>query len=152
MDKKDLKLLDILQLQGRIPISDLADKLNMSDTPCLRRVKKLEQDKVITGYSAQLDNHKLGWHITVYAFIRLTAATEAVAEEFELAVAKFAQVMECSAVTGANDYLLKIVAKDLACYQRFEKSVLGGLPCIASIDSTIVLKQSLNRTALPLSD
>ncbi|QIR13281.1 Lrp/AsnC family transcriptional regulator [Shewanella aestuarii] len=152
MDKKDLKLLDILQSQGRIPISDLADKLNMSDTPCLRRVKKLEQDKVIKGYCAQLDSQKLGWNVTVYAFIRLTNPTEAASEEFELAIAKFAQVMECSAVTGADDYLLKIVAKDLASYQRFEKSVLGSLPCVANINSTLVLKQHLSRTGLPLSD
>lgn len=152
MDKKDLKLLDILQSQGRIPISDLADKLNMSDTPCLRRVKKLEQDKVIKGYSAQLDSQKLGWNVTVYALIRLTTPTEAASEEFELAIAKLAQVMECSAVTGADDYLLKIVAKDLTSYQRFEKSVLGSLPCIASINSTLVLKQQLSRTRLPLSD
>lgn len=152
MDKKDLKLLDVLQNQGRISISELATQLNMSDTPCLRRVKKLEQDKVITGYSAQLDSQKLGWNVVVFAFIRLTENSDELGEAFEQAVKELKPVMECSVVTGAHDYLLKIVAKDLVSYERFVKKSLGSLKCISSIESTVVLKQNFARTALPVME
>ncbi|MCE9687972.1 Lrp/AsnC family transcriptional regulator [Shewanella sp. AS16] len=150
MDKKDLNILALLQRRGRMTMAELASGMNMSDTPCLRRVKKLEQDKVITGYSAQLDPQKLGLNVIVYAFIRLTENSDSSAELFERAMDGLEQVMECSVITGAHDYLLKIVARDLLDYESFVKKSLGSLKCIAGIESTVVLKQTFSRTALPL--
>ncbi|QSX29903.1 MULTISPECIES: Lrp/AsnC family transcriptional regulator [Shewanella] len=151
MDKKDLAIIDRLQRDGRISISELAASLNMSDTPCIRRIRKLEQDGVISGYAAQLDPHKAGFNVIVYAAIRLSENSDTAAERFETAVAKLPEVMECSVITGSHDYLLKIVARDLPAYERFVKKSLGSLPAIAGIESTLVLKQTFSRTALPLS-
>lgn len=150
MDKKDIKLLEILQRQGRIAISELADKVNMSDTPCLRRVKKLEQDKVIVGYSANVDPQKVGLSSIMYAFIRLNDHSDQTETDFEQAVFALPQVMECNSVTGEYDYMLKILAKDLNSYQRFIKVSLGSIPSIADIHSNAVLKQHFNRTILPI--
>ncbi|MGS0679908.1 Lrp/AsnC family transcriptional regulator [Shewanella sp. 125m-7] len=150
MDNKDRNILAILQRQGRIAISELAAKLNMSDTPCLRRVRKLEQTGVISGYAAQIDPKEVGLNVMVYAFVRLKENSDKHAIVFEDSMENLEQVMECSVVTGAHDYLLKIVASDLLSYESFVKKSLGSLNCIAGIESTVVLKQNFSRNTLPL--
>ena len=150
MDNKDLSILSILQSKGRIAISELANRLNMSDTPCLRRVKKLEQAGVISGYSAQVNPQAVGLNALVYVFVRLTENSNDNADVFEKAMENLAQVTECSVITGAHDYLLKIIAADLLSYERFVKKSLGSLKCIASVESTVVLKQTFSKSALPL--
>ena len=104
MDSKDLSILSILQSKGRIAISELASRLNMSDTPCLRRVKKLEKAGVISGYSAQVNPQAVGLNALVYVFVRLTENSNDNADVFEKAMANLAQVIECSVITGAHDY------------------------------------------------
>ncbi|WP_434927903.1 Lrp/AsnC family transcriptional regulator [Shewanella sp. HL-SH4] len=150
MDKKDLKLLDILQHQGRISIADLADKMNMSDTPCLRRVKKLEQDKVIIGYQAQLDPQKLDLNISAFIYVRLADCTSIKADKFELEMTKLKQVMECAVITGEYDYMLKIVAKDLLSLECLIKQNINNIDNVAQVHSTVVLKPVFSRTMLPL--
>lgn len=150
MDNKDRNILAILQRQGRIAISELAARLNMSDTPCLRRVRKLEQTGVISGYAAQIDPKEVGLNVVVYAFVRLKENSDQYAILFEESMENLEQVMECSVVTGAHDYLLKIVASDLLSYESFVKKSLGSLNCIAGIESTVVLKQNFSRNTLPL--
>ncbi len=150
MDNKDRNILAILQRQGRIAISELAARLNMSDTPCLRRVRKLEQTGVISGYGAQIDPKEVGLNVVVYAFVRLKENSDQYAIIFEESMESLEQVMECSVVTGAHDYLLKIVASDLLSYESFVKKSLGSLNCIAGIESTVVLKQNFSRNTLPL--
>ncbi|GIU11227.1 MULTISPECIES: Lrp/AsnC family transcriptional regulator [unclassified Shewanella] len=150
MDNKDRNILAILQRHGRIAISELAARLNMSDTPCLRRVRKLEQTGVISGYGAQIDPKEVGLNVVVYAFVRLKENSDQYAILFEESMENLDQVMECSVVTGAHDYLLKIVASDLLSYESFVKKSLGSLNCIAGIESTVVLKQNFSRNILPL--
>ncbi|MCL1100984.1 Lrp/AsnC family transcriptional regulator [Shewanella saliphila] len=150
MDKKDLKLLEILQRQGRMAVSELADKVNMSDTPCLRRVKKLELDKVIVGYGAQVDPAKVGLNVVVYASVRLSEHSDESTALFESTVAQLPAVMECSVVTGSHDYLLKIVAKDLVTYEQFIKKSLGNLKYVSNIETTVVLKQIFSHNVLPV--
>ena len=150
IDRKDLKILSILQGKGRIAITELATKLNMSDTPCLRRVKKLEQAGVISGYSAQINADAVGLKAMVYAYIRLTEKSNISADLFENAMKKLPEVLECSVITGSHDYLLKIIANDLLGYESFVKKSLGSLTCIASIESTVVLKQTFARGELPI--
>ncbi|WP_028773618.1 Lrp/AsnC family transcriptional regulator [Shewanella waksmanii] len=149
-DSKDLSILAILQKQGRIAISELAARLNMSDTPCLRRIRKMEQNGVIKGYSADLDPQALDLNVTVYAFVRLKENSAQYANQFEQAVTDLAQVLECSVISGAHDYLIKIIAKDLADYECFIKQRLGELKCIASIESSVVLKQTFSSKPLPI--
>ncbi len=150
LDSKDKALLTILQTQGRISMAELAQQVNLSDTPCLRRVKKLENAGLISGYGAQLNRRALGLNVLVYVFIRLSVNSDSLAQQFEQTVAELEQVLECSVVTGAYDYLLKIVADDLEGYERFVKKGLGRLDFIATIESTVVLKQTFSRNSLPI--
>ncbi len=150
MDSKDLKILSILQNSGRIPISELANQLDMSDTPCLRRVKKLENSGVISGYSANINADSLGFNAIVYVFVRLTENSNANADMFEGAVKNLPEVLECSVISGSHDYLLKIISNDLLSYESFIKKSIGNLRCVSSIESTVVLKQNFSRQELPI--
>lgn len=150
LDKKDRLIVEILQRNGRISMSDLAQEVNLSDTPCLRRVKKLEQAGVIEGYQATLSRQAFNLNVLVYAFVRLSANSDKLATQFEQTVASLDQVLECSVVTGAYDYLLKIIAEDLEDYEGFVKKSLGRIDDIATIESTVVLKQTFSRNVLPI--
>lgn len=150
MDAKDREILNLLQKNGRMAISELASQVSLSDTPCLRRVKKLEESGVISGYSAQLNNKELGLNVLVYAFIKLQGNTDKNAEVFEQSALALENVLECSVISGRHDYLLKIIAKDLEDYERFVKKSLGGISAIDAIESTVVLKQTFAKTSLPL--
>jgi DNA-binding Lrp family transcriptional regulator len=150
LDKKDKMIVERLQRNGRISMSDLAQEVNLSDTPCLRRVKKLEQAGVIEGYQATLSRQAFNLNVLVYAFVRLSANSDKLADQFEQTVANLDQVLECSVVTGAYDYLLKIIAEDLENYESFVKKSLGRIDYIATIESTVVLKQTFSRNILPI--
>ncbi|MCH4295252.1 Lrp/AsnC family transcriptional regulator [Shewanella sp. 3B26] len=150
LDKKDTAILAALQQNGRQSVTELAASVGLSDTPCLRRIRRLEQEGYIQGYGALLDHRKAGFEVIVYASLRLSENSDKAAERFETAVALLPEVMECSVITGSHDYLLKIVARDLLAYERFVKKSLGSLPGVAGIESTLVLKQTFSRNALPL--
>ena len=150
LDKKDKLIVERLQRNGRISMSDLAQEVNLSDTPCLRRVKKLEQAGVIEGYQATLNRQAFNLNVLVYAFVRLSANSDKLATQFEQTVTSLEQVLECSVVTGAYDYLLKIIAEDLEDYEGFVKKSLGRIDYIATIESTVVLKQTFSRNVLPI--
>ncbi len=152
IDSKDLNILSILQSKGRMAISELATKLNMSDTPCLRRIKKLEKAGIITGYSANINAEAVGLNAMVYVFIRLTENSNTNADIFENSVKKLPEILECSVITGSHDYLLKIISNDLLSYESFIKQSLGNLKCVGSIESTVVLKQTFSRSELPLAE
>lgn len=150
MDSKDKEILNLLQRNGRMSISELASQVSLSDTPCLRRVKKLEESGVISGYSAQLNSKTLGLNVLIYAFVKLQGNTDKNAEVFEQAALALDNVLECSVISGSHDYLLKIIAKDLEDYERFVKKSLGGISAIDAIESTVVLKQTFAKTSLPV--
>lgn len=150
LDKKDQALLIRLQANARSPISQLACEVNLSDTPCLRRIKKLEGTGVISGYHAAINPKDIGLNVLVYAFVRLNQNSVSAANAFEEQVEKLAYVLECGVISGSYDYLLKIVATDLESYEHFVKYKLGSIDCIANIESTIVLKQAFNKKQLPL--
>ena len=150
LDKKDQQILTTLQANARISVSDLANTISLSDTPCLRRIKKLEKEHIITGYHAAINPKALDLNVLVYAFIRLNQNSVSAADQFEQSVEKLSHVLECSVISGSYDYLLKIIANDLESYEQFVKHQLGGLSCIANIESTVVHKQSFTKKQLPL--
>lgn len=150
LDKKDQQLLTLLQNNARTSVSELASSVSLSDTPCLRRIKKLEASKVISGYHAALNPRALGLHVLVYAFVRLSQNSVSAANTFEEQVEKLSHVLECSVISGSYDYLLKIIAADLESYESFVKHKLGSINCIANIESTVVLKQTFSKKQLPL--
>jgi len=150
LDKKDQQLLIALQTNARMSVADLASHISLSDTPCLRRIKKLEQANIITGYHAAINPKALKLNVLVYAFVRLNQNSASAARQFEQHVEKLTHVLECSVISGSYDYLLKIIAHDLESYEQFVKHQLGSLSCIANIESTVVLKQSFSKKQLPL--
>lgn len=143
-------MLGVLQEDGRITNLELAERVDLSPTPCARRWRRLEDEGFITRYAAVVDPRRLGYAVMAFAFIRLRYNEWKTADAFEQAVNKLPNVMECCVVSGASDYLLRIVAQDLQDYERFLKRDLAVIDVIGSIDSTIVLNHVLDRGAVPL--
>lgn len=150
MDVIDLKLLDKLQQNARVTNIALAESVNLSPAPCLRRVRELEEKGVIRTYNTLLDADKLGWKVTVFIEIRLERQVVSDLHAFEEQIEKFPEVMECYLMTGTSDYLLRVVAEDLKSLQTFITDRLAGVPKVANIQSSIALKQVKYKTALPI--
>ena len=150
LDKTDRELLRQLQSNARASNALLAERINLSPTPCLRRVRKLESSGVIKGYAAVVDPAAVGLRVGAFAFVKLEKNTAENGEAFEQAVALLPEVMECCVVTGIHDYVLRIVAKDLNAYERFLKAELATLDGVADIETTIILNQAMSRSVLPL--
>lgn len=138
-DKINTHILRELSRNGRISNTDLADRVGLSPSACLRRVQDLERRGVIRGYRAILDPLAMGVGFTAYITVGLNAHTKSVQEAFEKAIARAPEVRECHNITGNVEYLLRIEAADLAAYKRFHTDVLGTLPQVNSITSYVVM-------------
>jgi len=150
LDGVDRKILRVLQREGRISNAELSERINLSPTPCLRRVKKLEDAGVIGRYVAELDPALLGLKVSAYVFVRLDRNSTVNAERFEEAIRTLQQVEECSVLSGEYDYLVKVVAEDLEDYERFIKQRLAAIEEVDTINTTIILKQVMSRQPLPV--
>jgi DNA-binding Lrp family transcriptional regulator len=150
-DSIDKKILSLLEQNARISNAELADKVNLSPTPCLRRLRRLESSGLIKGYGAVLDAKALGLHASALVFVNLEKNTKENAERFEDALKLLPEVMECFLVAGRHDYVLRIVTRDLNDYERFVKEHLAVLDKIADLESIIILKQTLDRRHLPMA-
>ncbi len=150
LDKIDRQILRVLQQEGRISNAELSERVNLSPTPCLRRVKRLEDSGVIHRYVAELDRSKLGLKVSAYVFVRLQRNSTVNAERFERAIGSLIQVEECSVLSGEYDYLVKVVAEDLEDYERFIKQQLAAIEEVDTINTTIILKQVMSRQPLPV--
>ncbi|HEY9039051.1 MAG TPA: Lrp/AsnC family transcriptional regulator [Roseovarius sp.] len=138
MDAKDRQIIRALQRNGRMTNQDLAAAVNLSPSPCLRRVKLLEQSGAIKGYTATIDAAAYGLPVTVFVRVSLTGHTEAVVQQFEQEISRVDQVLECFVMTGTSDYLLRVVVADLADYETFVRKRLHPIGGIGSIDSSFV--------------
>lgn len=152
LDRIDRNLLAVLQENGRLPITDLAEKVGLTTSPCLRRLKILEKAGVIRGYAAQVDQEKVGLPVSVFISIKLERQREEALESFERAIRDCPEVVECYLMTGSRDYLLRVVAQDLSAYERFLKDTLTRIDGVASIESSFALAQVKHSGALPISD
>lgn len=150
IDSLDLSILNRLQNEARITNVALAESVNLSPAPCLRRVRDLEQKGVIRGYTTLLDSEKLGWDVSVFIEVRLERQVISDLRIFEEYIESYPEVMECYLMTGTSDYLLRVVAKDLKSLQAFITDRLAGIPNIANMRSSIALKQVKYKTALPI--
>ena len=150
MDRIDRNIVYELQKDGRISNNDLAAKVNLSPSPCLRRVRKLEKEGVIQNYTAVVDHNKCGWPISVFAMIRLERHDEATVQLFEEHVGELDMILECFLMAGSADYLVHIVGKSLEDYERFVKQHLHKIPGIASIESHIAYGTVKRSFQLPL--
>ena len=151
LDKIDKKILGLMQVNGRISNLELADQVGLSPTPCSRRVKQLEESGLIQRHVTLLDAEKLGLNLTVIIGISMDRHTPDRFEAFEKAIIDMPEVMECSIVTGqAADFLLKVVVRDMRHYEAFLLGQLTKLSGVSGVHSSFVLRQVVNKTALPL--
>src|SRR4051812_11052656 len=150
LDAIDRKILALLQTDGRMTMQELADKVGLSVSPCHRRVKLLEERGVISRYIATVDQKALGLHVSVFISIKLARQKEEDLNRFARAISKWDEVLECYLMTGNRDYLLRVVAADLASYETFLKTKLTRLDGIASTESSFALSQVKYSIALPV--
>ncbi len=139
LDTTDRRILQELSRNGRIPNVELADRMGLSPSACLRRVQELERKGVITGYRAVIDRAKLGTGFTAYLAVGLSAHTKASQEAFERAMRAAPEVLECHNITGTVEYLLRVEVADLPAFKHFHTDVLGTLPQLSSITTYVVM-------------
>ena len=151
LDKTDRKILAILQQDGRLSNQDLADHIGLSPSPCLRRVRALEEAGYIKGYRALLDEKLLGYEVTVFAMVHLTSQAEADLNAFEDFVRKAPLVRECWMLSGEIDFVLKCVAPDLKTFQAFVAE-LTGAPNVRNVKTSLTLRSSKNAAMVPMEN
>jgi len=152
MEKVDLKILRELQEDGRLSNQKLATKLNTSTTASWRRVRALEEQGVIEGYTALLSRNKLGLNLCSFVHVNLERHISANRENFENHIIKCPEVTECYACTGDVDFILKVVTSDITSLDRFLHEVLFKLPEVAHVRSNIAIKESKYTSHLPLQN
>ena len=151
LDEIDERILAELQSNARLSNVELADKAGLSPSPCLRRVRALEEAGVIRGYAALVDQETVGLPVSVFVMVSLERQVEQALEIFEERVRALPEVMECYLMTGDSDYLLRIVTADLQAYEQFLMRHLTKFPGVNGIKSSFALKQIVYRTELPVS-
>jgi len=151
MDRIDLRILEALQADGRLSNIDLAERIALSASPCLRRVRALEESGVIAGYAALLDPERIGLGLTVHLDVALDKRDAKARERFKAAVQTWAEVTWCHSLSGDMDYTMQVVMPDLKHYTSFLMDRVLGLPGVVNVKSSFVLEKVKETTALPLS-
>lgn len=151
LDQQDIKILEILQNNADKSSAEIAETLNMSQSPCWRRINRLEQDGFIDRKVALLNREALGMDLVAFTTINLSAAGRRNMERFEEGVLKLDEVIECYTMTGAWDYMLKVVVRDIRHYEKFVRTHLLELPMIGEVHSHMAVTEIKNTTELPLS-
>ncbi|WP_410172330.1 Lrp/AsnC family transcriptional regulator [Halopseudomonas aestusnigri] len=150
LDNLDRRILDALQRNAKLSNVQLAEEVGLSPSPCLRRVRLLEEAGVIRGYHAQLDRSKAGLGLTVFVGVKVERHHDASANAFRAAVIDLPEVISCHVVSGESDFLLQVVLPDLASYEEFLFSALLKLPAVSDIRSNFAISTVKSQTALPL--
>ena len=150
LDAIDRKILALLQQDGRMSLADLAGKVGLSTSPCLRRVRIMEKAGIISRYVAVLSQQAVGLPVSVFISIKLESQREDALNKFAKAIARWPEVLECYLMTGPRDYLLRVGGADLAAYEQFLKQKLTRLDGIASIESSFALEQVKYTNVLPI--
>jgi Lrp/AsnC family leucine-responsive transcriptional regulator len=150
LDAIDRRILTELQQDGRMTNQALAERVGLSPTPCLRRVRILEEAGVIRSYVAVVDQKAVDLPVSVFISIKLERQREEDLDRFAAAVARWPEVMECYLMTGQRDYLLRVVCADLPAYERFLKDKLTKHDGLASIESSFALTQVKHTNVLPI--
>ena len=150
LDEIDRQLLQELQAEGRVTNVELARRVGLTAPPCLRRVRALEDEGVIRGYHADLEPSKLGFAIVVFAMVSLKSQAETALREFEEAMQDLPEVREVHMLNGEIDFILKIVSRDLQSFQEFLTSKLTPAPNVASVKTSLTIRNSKNEPGVPL--
>ena len=150
MDAIDRKIVRELQANARLTNQELSERVNLSPSPCLRRLRNLEKTGVIVGYTALVDQDKYGLPINVFLSVRLEKQTQELIRTFERRIQDIDEVLECYTTTGTNDYLLHVVSDSLKSYERFVKETLTTIPGIGTIESAFAFGVVKRKSAFPL--
>jgi len=149
IDEIDRQLLRLLQTQARMSVTELAERVNLSATPCARRIKRLEDANVITGYQIKTDAQKLGYPLAVFIAISMDRHTAERFEQFERKVQSFEEVISCSIVTGrTEDYLIKVRVRDMAHYEEFLLHRLNRIEGVAQVHTSFELREVFSRSVV----
>lgn len=151
MDRYDRMILQLLQQEGRISNQELADRIGLSPSPCLRRVRALEEAGIISGYRALLNTKALGYSLMALIYISMDKHTPERFEHFDREIAAIPEVTECLLITGQQaDYQLKVVVRDMDAFQELLLSRITRIQGVTGVHSSFVLRRVLERTELPV--
>ena len=151
MDRYDRKILGLLQLEGRISNQELADRIGLSPSPCLRRVRTLEEAGIIQSYHAVLNEKALGYKLTALIYIAMDAHTPERFEHFESEICKMPEVLECLLITGQEaDYQIKVIVPDMDAFQELLLNRINRIQGVTGVHSSFVLRQVVNKTEIPV--
>lgn len=150
LDKSDIAILEALQKDGRLSNRDLAKQVSLSPSPSWRRLRALEDAGVISRYAAVVDREKVGLSIMGFAHVTLHDHSSEKVKRFDRAIMRAPQVLECHATSGEHDYMLKVVAPDMASYQDFLSEYLLKIGVVRTVNTSFALKQQKSTTALPM--
>lgn len=145
IDATDIAILEALQANARIPMADMAALLGVAPSTCQRRLARLEDGGVIEGYTAHLDEEKLGYDGSVLVHITLNAQSEAALNAFEAAVVAIPEVVECHLMAGESDYLMRLVVRDMRDFERIHKLHLSRLPHVSRLQSNMALRRIVRK-------
>lgn len=151
LDRTDLRMLAVLQSEGRITNAELAERVSLSPSACLRRLQRLEAEQVITGYAAQVDPQAVGLGLQAFVRVQLTKHESAAIEGFVEHVRGWGEVVACHALTGDMDYLLHVYVADLKDFSRFLLDHLLNAAGVADVNSSFVLRTVKRSPSLPLA-
>ncbi len=152
LDHIDHKILRHLQENARITNAELADRVGLSPTPCLRRLRRLETDGIIKGYHTEVDREALGVNVTVIILVKLEREDDKTLREFEAEIQKRTEVMECYLVTGKFDYFIRVLVPTLASYETFLSETILRMPNIATVESSFTLREVERKVVMPLPE
>ena len=150
LDAIDSRILDLVQHDASLSVAEIAERVGLSSSPCWRRIKRLEDVGIVQRRVTLLDREKLGLDFEVYCTVKLSLPTKENLETFEQAVNRWPEVVQCATVTGAADYELRIVTRDMHAFDDFLRDKILLLGVVSNIESRIVIRAVKNSTAIPL--
>ena len=151
LDRVDRQILQVLQQDGRISNQDLADRIGLSPSPCLRRVRALEEAGIVTGYRALLNAKALGYTLMALIYISMDMHTPERFENFEKEINQIGEILECLLITGQDaDYQIKVVVKDMDAFQELLLNRITRIQGVTGVHSSFVLRRVVDKTALPV--
>ena len=151
LDNIDAKILHVIQNDAALSVAEIADKVGLSSSPCWRRIKRMEEDGIIKQRVTRLSRQKLGLDFEVFVAVKLAMPNKENMEKFERAIQAMPEVVQCAVVTGAVDYMLRIITSDMHAYDRFLREKLLSFSLVSDVQSRIALRQAKDTTALPLN-
>ena len=150
LDAVDAKILDLIQHDAGLSVAEIAERVGLSSSPCWRRIKRLEDSGIIQRRVTILDRELLGLGFEVYCTVKLSLPTKDNLNDFETAITKLAEVVQCATVTGSADYELRVVTRDMHAFDDFLRDKILSLGLVSNIESRIVIRSVKNTTAAPL--